>query len=153
MQRALALADQAEALGEVPVGALVVLDHQVIGQGFNSPISDCDPTAHAEMIALRQAAKTINNYRLVDATLYVTLEPCTMCVGAMIHSRIRRLVYGAREPKAGAVESQGQLLQAPYINHHIPYTGGVCGEESAAKLSQFFAKRRQAKRKQAKDKQ
>ena len=147
MRKALVLADQAEAVGEVPVGAIVVLDNEVIGKGFNCPVSSCDPTAHAEIVALRDAAKNVNNYRLINAVLYVTLEPCTMCVGAIIHSRIRRLVYGANEPKAGAIESNAKLLAASYINHRVDCIGGVCALESAHKISQFFVKRRQQQRK------
>ena len=143
MQQALALARQAEQAGEVPVGALVVLNEQIIGRGFNQPISGCDPTAHAEIVALRQAAKAVNNYRLVDATLYVTLEPCTMCVGAMVHSRIRRLVFGASEPKAGAVVSQVQLLDSDYLNYRVSYTGGICADACGQIISEFFARRRQ----------
>lgn len=142
MQQALLLAKQAEEKDEVPVGALVVLDGEVIGQGHNQPISGCDPSAHAEIVALRDAANTINNYRLVGASLYVTLEPCMMCAGALIHSRIHRLVFGAIEPKAGAVVSQAQMLSTSYINHHIEIVGGVCAGECGALISNFFAKRR-----------
>ena len=145
MHEALTLAHQAEEKGEVPVGALVVLNNKLVGQGFNQPISRCDPSAHAEIVALRDAAKALNNYRLVDATLYVTLEPCTMCVGAMVHSRIKRLVYGAREPKAGVVESQTQMLDADYFNHQIEVTVGVCEQECSQILSDFFSRRRKEK--------
>ncbi len=147
MQQALVLAKEAEAKGEVPVGAVVVLDEQVIGRGYNQPISACDPTAHAEIVALRDAARSIENYRLVDATLYVTLEPCTMCTGAIIHSRIRRLVFGASEPKAGVIESRVQMLDADYLNHKIEYRGGVCQQQCGDIISHFFAKRRQQIRK------
>jgi tRNA(adenine34) deaminase len=146
MQQALLLADQAEAQGEVPVGALVVLNDEVIGRGFNQPISASDPSAHAEIIALRDAATTINNYRLIDARLYVTLEPCTMCAGAIIHSRIRQLVFGATEPKAGAIISCAQVLDAPYVNYKVDYVGGVCEQECSQKISQFFARRRKQKK-------
>ncbi|MFP8965811.1 tRNA adenosine(34) deaminase TadA [Pokkaliibacter sp. CJK22405] len=146
MRRAMALAEQAAAEGEVPVGALVVLNGEVIGEGYNRPIGSHDPTAHAEVQALRQAAAHLENYRLVEATLYVTLEPCTMCAGAMVHARVKRLVYGAAEPKAGVVESQGQLLQAPYLNHQIEVTGGVLAELCSQQLSAFFKLRRDEKK-------
>jgi tRNA(adenine34) deaminase len=143
MRQAITLAKEAARNGEVPVGAIVVLDNKVIGEGFNQPISSCDPTAHAEIIALRDAAKKTNNYRLIDACLYVTLEPCTMCAGAMIHSRIKRLIYGASEPKAGVVNAQVNLLEAPYLNHKIEIVAGICSEECSAIMSAFFSKRRQ----------
>lgn len=146
MREALARAERAEALGEVPVGAVVVLDDALIGEGWNQPISGCDPTAHAEMLALRDAARRIGNYRLVDATLYVTIEPCTMCAGALVHSRVARLVYGAREPKAGAIDSNGQLLASPWLNFRIDAAGGVLGEECSARIRAFFARRRQQQR-------
>ncbi len=146
MRQALLLAKQAESYNEVPVGAIVVKDNEIIGQGFNQPIRLSDPSAHAEIQALRDAASNINNYRLVDCTLYVTLEPCAMCAGAIVHSRIDRLVYGATEPKAGVVESQGQQLDAAYLNHNVEYVGGVCASESAQLLSDFFARRRAEKR-------
>jgi tRNA(adenine34) deaminase len=142
MQQALVLAGEAALKGEVPVGAIVVLDNKVIGKGFNQPISTCDPTAHAEIVALRDAAKAINNYRIINACLYVTLEPCTMCAGAMIHSRIKRLVYGADEPKAGVINSQTNLLAAPYLNHKIAVVTGVCDHECSEIISTFFAKKR-----------
>ncbi len=147
MQQALELAAEAEAKGEVPVGAVVVLDQQVIGRGFNQPISSCDPTAHAEIVALRNAARSVDNYRLVDATLYVTLEPCTMCTGAIIHSRICRLVFGASEPKAGVIESRLQMLDADYLNHKVEYRGGVCRQQCGEVISRFFASRREQVRK------
>lgn len=146
MNRAIELADQGAALGEVPVGALVVLDGQVIGEGFNQPISSHDPSAHAEVVALRQAAQSLENYRLPGATLYVTLEPCTMCSGALVHSRISRLVYGASEPKAGVVESQAELLSSPWFNWNIDVTGGVLAQRCSVQLSAFFAKRREQKK-------
>ena len=142
MKQALVLANEAAVTGEVPVGAIVVLDNKVIGKGYNQPISTCDPTAHAEIVALRDAAKATNNYRIMDACLYVTLEPCTMCAGAMIHSRIKRLVYGADEPKAGIINSQGKLLDAPYFNHKIEVVAGICGIECSEVISRFFAARR-----------
>lgn len=141
MSEALKLAKKAEDLGEVPVGAVVVLDDEVIGQGWNQPISGCDPTAHAEIMALRSAARQQNNYRLPDATLYVTLEPCTMCAGAIIHSRIKRVVFAAPEPKAGAVVSNGSVFDRPEMNHRVEYTGGV-GQEDAVDMIQAFFKRR-----------
>lgn len=147
MTLALALAQQAFAAGEVPVGAVVVLDGKVIGAGFNQPITSLDPSAHAEMVAIRQAAQTIGNYRLPGATLYVTVEPCTMCAGLLIHSRIARLVYGATEPKAGAVESALQLPQQPFYNHVMQIQGGVMAAECAQIMSDFFAMRREAKKK------
>ena len=142
MARALVLAGQAAAAGEVPVGAVLVSDSTIIAEGFNCPIGSKDPTAHAEMVVLREAARQLGNYRLPGATLYVTIEPCTMCIGAMIHSRIARLVYGAPEPRAGAVVSQLNLLAQPFYNHRIEYTGGVMAEESAVLLRDFFRRRR-----------
>ena len=142
MQRALGLAEQARQLGEVPVGALVVLDGQVIGEGFNQPISAVDPTAHAEIVALRDAAKRIGNYRLTGAELYVTIEPCQMCVGAMVHARIARVIYGTREPKAGALESAMRAHEHPALNHRMEALGGVLEEECRAVIQAFFAGRR-----------
>lgn len=142
MQRALALAAQGELLGEVPVGAVIVRDGQVLGEGFNQPISACDPSAHAEIVALRAAAQQTQNYRLPEATLYVTLEPCTMCVGALVHARIARLVYGTTEPKAGAVESQSRLLDSSFYNHRVVQQGGVLSLECQHQLSHFFQQRR-----------
>jgi len=146
MGRALQLAGQAAAAGEVPVGAVVVLDGQEIGAGFNAPITGCDPTAHAEIKALRSAARGVQNYRLPGATLYVTLEPCTMCVGAIVHSRISRLVYGATEPKAGAVESARQMLQDGHLNWQVSATGGVLAGQCGDIIQRFFASRREAHR-------
>jgi tRNA(adenine34) deaminase len=143
MRRALELAGQGERLGEVPVGAVIVCNGDIIGEGFNQPITSHDPTAHAEVVALRAAADRFQNYRLVDATLYVTLEPCTMCVGALIHARISRLVFGTTEPKAGAVVSQSQLLDASYFNHRIALQGGVLAETCQHQLSDFFRRRRE----------
>lgn len=153
MHRALALAAEAAGIGEVPVGAVVVLHGKEIGAGFNAPISGCDPTAHAEIRALRDAAARVGNYRLAGATLYVTLEPCTMCVGAIVHSRISRLVYGAAEPKAGAVESARRTLEEPHLNWRVEATGGVLKERCGDIISDFFNRRRQdirARREQAK---
>nr|WP_036187098.1 tRNA adenosine(34) deaminase TadA [Marinimicrobium agarilyticum] len=142
MRRALALAEQGSALGEVPVGALIVRAGAVIGEGFNQPISAHDPTAHAEVIALRDAAGREQNYRLPSTTLYVTLEPCTMCIGALIHARISRLVYGTTEPKAGVVESRNQLAHTPYYNHLMEVEGGVLMEACQQQLTDFFRQRR-----------
>ena len=142
MQRALALAEQAREAGEVPVGALVVLDGQVIGEGFNQPISAVDPTAHAEIVALRHAAQRTGNYRLTGAELYVTIEPCQMCVGAMIHARIARVIYGTREPKAGALESAMRAHEHPALNHRMEALGGVLEEDCRAVMQSFFASRR-----------
>ena len=132
--------------GEVPVGAVVVQDGAIIGRGYNQPITTMDPSAHAEMQALRDAASNIGNYRLPGATLYVTVEPCTMCTGLLVHSRINRLVYGTREPKAGAVESALQLLQQPFYNHQIEVLGGVLADECSTIMSEFFQLRREAKK-------
>lgn len=142
MRRALELARRGEADGEVPVGAVIVRAGEVLGEGFNCPIGTRDPSAHAEIVALRQAARAADNYRLPGATLYVTLEPCTMCVGALIHARIERLVYGTTEPKAGAVVSQANLPQAAWFNHHLQITGGVEAEACQRQLSDFFRARR-----------
>ena len=144
MYRALELAAQGQQLGEVPVGAVIVCNDQVIGEGFNQPINAHDPTAHAEIVAIRSAALHLNNYRILESTLYVTLEPCTMCVGALIHSRIKRLVYGTSEPKAGVIVSQAQLLTASYFNHRIEVTGGVLADHCQHQLSDFFRQRREA---------
>ncbi len=143
MTRALSLAAMAAESGEVPVGAVVVLDGKEIGAGFNAPITGCDPTAHAEIQALRSAARRVGNYRLPRATLYVTLEPCTMCVGAIVHSRISRLVYGATEPKAGAVESARHTLQDDHLNWQVAATGGVLGIQCSDIIQRFFARRRE----------
>lgn len=142
MRRALELARRAQDEGEVPVGALVVLDEKIVGEGWNRPISASDPTAHAEIQAMRAAATTRKNYRLVGATLYVTLEPCAMCVGAMFHARIRRVVFGAADPKTGAAGSALDLFSQENINHHALVQGGVLGAECGALLSGFFASRR-----------
>jgi tRNA(adenine34) deaminase len=142
MNRALQLAGEAAAKGEVPVGAVVVLDGKEVGAGFNAPISGCDPTAHAEIRALRDAAARVGNYRLPDATLYVTLEPCTMCVGAIVHGRISRLVYGASEPKAGAIESARRTLEEPHLNWGVTAVGGVLSDQCSQMISEFFSRRR-----------
>jgi tRNA(adenine34) deaminase len=142
MRMALAEARAAERAGEVPVGAVVVLAGEVIARGANRTIVDCDPTAHAEIVALRAAARALGNYRLAGATLYVTIEPCAMCAGAMVQARLERLVYGADEPKGGAVRSCFTVLDHPQLNHRVAVTSGVCAEESAALLQTFFATRR-----------
>jgi tRNA(adenine34) deaminase len=142
MQQALQLAEQAAKAGEVPVGAIVVKDGVVIGRGSNAPISASDPTAHAEIMAMRDAAQHLGNYRLVDCTLYVTLEPCAMCSGAIQHARIARLVYGASDPKTGACGSVINLMDEPKLNHHTEVTQGVLAAECGAVLSNFFAARR-----------
>lgn len=142
MRLALELAAQGAALGEVPVGAVLVQHGQVLGQGFNRPITDSDPSAHAEMVAIRAAAKAASNYRLPGSTLYVTLEPCSMCAGLIVHSRVNRVVYGALEPKAGVVQSQGQFFTQGFLNHRVIYEGGVLAEECGAILSEFFKARR-----------
>ena len=142
MHCALELAKKAGDNNEVPVGAVAVLDNTIIGEGFNSPISNCDPTAHAEIIALRQAAKKLNNYRLPETTLYVTLEPCVMCVGAMLHARIKRLVFGATDPKTGAVISVFKILDEKTLNHRIQYQHGILTNECGKILSAFFKLRR-----------
>jgi len=139
MREALALARQAEALGEVPVGAVVVKDGAIVGRGFNSPISRHDPSAHAEMMALRDAAQQAGNYRLAGCELFVTLEPCVMCVGAMFHARIARVVYGARDSKTGAAGSVLNLFTTSQLNHHARIEGGVLAGECAKVLSDFFA--------------
>jgi tRNA(adenine34) deaminase len=142
MAEALLLAAQGAALGEVPVGAVLVLNGEIIGRGFNCPISGSDPSAHAEMVAIRAAAQALSNYRLPGSTLYVTLEPCSMCAGLIVHSRINRVVYGALEPKAGIVQSQGQFFSQGFLNHRVLFEGGVLGEECGAMLSEFFKARR-----------
>ncbi|MCS3470590.1 tRNA(Arg) A34 adenosine deaminase TadA [Pseudomonas sp. JUb42] len=142
MREALALAAEGALLGEVPVGAVVVQDGVIVGRGFNRPISGNDPSAHAEMVAIRDAAQAVSNYRLPGTTLYVTLEPCSMCAGLIVHSRIMRVVYGALEPKAGIVQSQGQFFAQGFLNHRVLYEGGVLGEECGAMLSEFFRMRR-----------
>lgn len=142
MRLALAEAREAERMGEVPVGAVVVLDGQVVARAANRTIADCDPTAHAEIVALRGAAKAVGNYRLGGAMLYVTLEPCSMCAGALVQARIARLVYGCDDPKAGAVRTCFAVLDHPALNHRVEVTSGVLAEECAAVLQAFFATRR-----------
>jgi tRNA(adenine34) deaminase len=142
MRAALALAREAATLDEVPVGAVVVVDGEIVGRGFNQPIGRHDPTAHAEIMALRAAAARLGNYRLPGATLYVTLEPCAMCAGAMMHARIGRVVFGARDPKTGAAGSVVDLFGEARLNHHADIEGDVLAEECGALLSGFFAARR-----------
>lgn len=142
MAMALELAQQAHAMDEVPVGALVILNNKIIGKGHNRCMADTDPSAHAEVLALRQAAASVKNFRLDGATLYVTLEPCLMCCGALLQSRIARLVYGAREPRTGGVVSVHESLRLPGIDHHVAITEGICADESAAMLRSFFDERR-----------
>lgn len=142
MRHAIRLAERAEAQGEVPVGAVLVLDERCIGEGWNQPIQSHDPTAHAEIMALRQAGKRLGNYRLPDATLYVTLEPCVMCMGAIAHARIRTLVFGAADPKRGAVCHALALAEAPFLNHRVDWRGGILGDDCAALLTDFFKARR-----------
>jgi tRNA(adenine34) deaminase len=144
MREALALAAQAQAVGEVPVGAVVVRDGEIVGRGFNRPISSKDPTAHAEIVAMRDAAARLGNYRLAGCDLFVTLEPCIMCSGAMMHARINRVVFGARDPKTGACGSVLDLFADGRVNHHASVSGGVLAGECGALLSQFFAGRRGA---------
>ncbi|BFT31178.1 tRNA adenosine(34) deaminase TadA [Alteromonas sp. D210916BOD_24] len=142
MRHALTLAEKAQAIGEVPVGACVVIDDTVVGEGWNAPISEHDPAAHAELRAVQQAARHIQNYRLIDATLYVTLEPCSMCAGMLVHARVKRVVFGAWDAKTGAAGSVMNLLQHPSLNHQIEIVPGVLADECANKLSRFFQQRR-----------
>ncbi|MEW5770066.1 MAG: tRNA adenosine(34) deaminase TadA [Pseudomonadota bacterium] len=142
MEIALELAKEAWRLGEVPVGAVVVLDDQIIGRGFNQPISSNDPTAHAEIMALRDAARHLANYRLPECSLYVTLEPCAMCAGAIMHARLRRIVYGASDPKTGVAGSVINLFGETRLNHHTEFEGGVMADECGEMLSAFFRERR-----------
>jgi tRNA(adenine34) deaminase len=143
MQLALEQARMAAAAGEVPVGAVLVIGEAVVGSAYNQPIGSVDPTAHAEILVLRAGAKAIANYRLVDSTLYVTVEPCLMCVGALVHARVRRVVYGAAEPKTGALVSTVAGLALPGLNHTFEVVGGVCEEECRALMQEFFRARRQ----------
>ena len=142
MDRALMLAERAGGEGEVPVGAVLVRGDSIIGEGWNRPIGSRDPTGHAEINALREAAAREDNYRLPGATLFVTIEPCTMCFGALMHARIARLVYGAREPRAGVCESQLGLPERTFYNHRLAVTGGVCADHAAELLRAFFQQRR-----------
>jgi tRNA(adenine34) deaminase len=142
MRHALTLARAAEAAGEVPIGAVLVKDGEILGEGYNQPISTHDPTAHAEILALRAAGACLGNYRLVDTTLYVTLEPCAMCMGAILHARVGRLVFGAADPKRGAAVSALRLSDAEFMNHRVELTEGVLADECAQLLRNFFRDRR-----------
>ncbi|SFD65226.1 tRNA(adenine34) deaminase [Pseudomonas sp. AG1028] len=142
MREALELAAEGALRGEVPVGAVLVQDGEVIGRGFNCPISTSDPSAHAEMVAIRAAAQAIANYRLPGSTLYVTLEPCAMCAGLIVHSRVQRVVFGASEPRAGMAVSRGQFFDQAFLNHRVRVEGGVLGEECGEVLRAFFKARR-----------
>lgn len=142
MRHAISLAKTAEQQAEVPVGAVLIYEDKVIGEGYNQPISLCDPSAHAEMIALRHGAKTRNNYRLPQSTLYVTLEPCIMCLGAIVHARVERVVFGAYDQRAGAVQSAFQMGTTNQFNHRVIYQGGLLAEECGLLLSEFFKARR-----------
>ena len=146
MGRALELAREAADNGEVPVGAVLVKDGEIIAEGFNHPIGLNDPTAHAEIMTLRRAGLALENYRLVDTTLYVTLEPCAMCAGAMVHARVKRLVYGATEPRTGAAGSIVNIVEHDALNHRMEVTGGVCAEQASALLRAFFGVRRRSRR-------
>ncbi len=146
MDRALELAGQAANLGEVPVGAVIVsAEGELLGEGFNQPIKVQDPTAHAEIMAIRQACRKTGNYRLPGAVLYVTLEPCAMCAGAIVHARLARVVFATCEPKAGAVESTLRFFDLPQLNHRVEYTGGLRRSEASSLLSHFFQSRREEK--------
>ena len=136
------MAAEAQKLGEVPVGAVVIIDNEIVGRGSNRPINRVDPTAHAEIEALRDAAQQIGNYRLPGASLVVTVEPCTMCAGALVHARVERLVFGVREPRAGAVVSSASVLDNPKLNHRVGVTEGVLADECASLLTEFFRSRR-----------
>lgn len=142
MRRALALAEEGASKGEVPVGAVLVKDGEIVAEGFNQPISSNDPTAHAEIVVLRQAGKKLGNYRLTDTTLFVTLEPCTMCAGSLVWSRVSRLVYGAKEPRTGAAGSIYDIPRDERLNHRLEVTEGVLADESAALLQDFFRSKR-----------
>jgi len=148
MERALELAKNAQDAGEIPVGALLVKDNQLIASGWNRSIESHNPTAHAEIMALQQAGQVLSNYRLLDTTLYVTLEPCIMCAGAMVHSRIGRLVYGAKDFKTGACGSYINIMERPGLNHYVEVTGGILEETCSAMLSAFFKMRRAQKKEQ-----
>ena len=142
MEEALIEAKKALKKGEVPVGAVVVLEENIIGRGYNQPITKNDPTAHAEIMALRDAAMNLKNYRLKDTLVYTTLEPCLMCAGALVHARIKKLIYSASDPKSGVIESNGNLIQSAFLNHKISYEGGILKEESSEILKNFFLKKR-----------
>ncbi|WP_462159213.1 tRNA adenosine(34) deaminase TadA [Pseudoalteromonas sp. GB56] len=153
MQKALECAQRAEAIDEIPVGAVLVKDDELIAQGWNQSITLNDPSAHAEMMAIRDAGKALNNYRLIDCTLYVTLEPCSMCAGLLVHSRIKRLVFGATDLKTGSAGSIMNLVQEPRLNHQLEVTSGVLAEQCAEQLSAFFKRRRQEHKEKKKARQ
>jgi len=143
MARALELAAIAYGLGEIPIGAVVVQAGEIVGEGYNRSITDLDPSAHAEMVAIRHAAQRLGNYRLVDCTLYVTVEPCTMCTGLLVHARIQKLLFGAAEPKAGAVQSAMKIGELSHLNHNFEVEGGILETQCAELMSRFFKERRQ----------
>ena len=142
MEEALIEAKKALKKGEVPIGAVVVLGEDIIGRGYNQPITNNDPTAHAEIMALRDAAMNLKNYRLKDTLVFTTLEPCLMCAGALVHARIKKLIYSASDPKSGVIESNGNLMQSAFLNHKISYEGGILKEDSSEILKNFFLKKR-----------
>lgn len=142
MQRAIAQAEEAKRVNEVPVGAVLVRNDELIAEAYNCPIATHDPSAHAEMMVMRKAAEVIKNYRLLDTTLYVTLEPCLMCAGAMVHARIKRLVYGASDPRAGAIASRAKVLDHDFLNHRVEYAGNLLAEPCGYLLSEFFKAKR-----------
>jgi len=142
MQHALTLAEKAKSQNEVPIGAVVILQDEMIGKGWNQPISNNDPTSHAEIIALREAGNNLNNYRLLNSTMYVTLEPCMMCSSAMVHARINRLVFGASDPKTGSVISVFDNFDQEYHNHKVKHEGGICADQCGDIISSFFKERR-----------
>jgi tRNA(adenine34) deaminase len=142
MRRALELAEEAAKVDEVPVGAVLVHDNKIIAEGFNKPIMGNNPCAHAEIEVLRMGAKALDNYRLIDTTLYVTLEPCIMCAGAMVHARVRRLVYGAPDPKSGVIDTKLNILDQAFLNHRVMHEGGLMAKECGAVLSRFFKAKR-----------
>ena len=142
MQHAIKLAQHAESIGEVPVGAVIVKDNKIVAEGWNQPISGHDPTAHAEVVALRAAARELENYRVIDTTLYVTLEPCAMCAGALIHARVKRVVFGASDPRTGAAGSVFDILNTNKLNHVVEVEQGVLEQECAQLLKLFFQKKR-----------
>jgi tRNA(adenine34) deaminase len=146
MLYALSLADKAEAIGEIPVGAVLVKNNKVVGEGWNLSITEHNAGAHAEMMAISDAGKKLQNYRLIDCTLYVTLEPCPMCAGALVHARVKRLVYGAGDYKTGAAGSVFDLVRNEQLNHQIDVTAGICSEQCANKISHFFQRRRKEKK-------
>ncbi|MFL0809768.1 MAG: tRNA adenosine(34) deaminase TadA [Agarilytica sp.] len=146
MREALAQANLAFSKGEVPVGAVIVQDNRIVGKGFNQPISSNDPSAHAEVVAIRDACKNLHNYRLVDATLFVTIEPCTMCFGSIVHARIQRVVYGANEPKAGVLCSHKHLIESDIYNHRFEVLEGVLAKECSSVIQDFFKLRREEKK-------